>query len=105
MVEDIFGLLDSRLYDELVKQGFQTPTPIQVRSIPRILSDESVLLIAPTGHGKTEAAFLPLIHNYELPINHQKNYHYFFRPQRTGPPFPFLFPTFRRIPSFSMGYK
>jgi len=62
VVEDIFSLLDSRLYEELEKQGFQTPTPIQVRSIPRILSGESVLLIAPTGHGKTEAAFFPLIH-------------------------------------------
>jgi len=38
VVEDIFGLLDSQLYDELAKQGFHTPTPIQIHSIPQILS-------------------------------------------------------------------
>ena len=61
MVKNIFGLLNPKLSEEVRKQGFQTPTPIQSRSIPRILREESVLLIAPTGHGKTEAAFLPLI--------------------------------------------
>ncbi|MFX1318287.1 MAG: DEAD/DEAH box helicase [Promethearchaeota archaeon] len=61
MEKTVFGLLNPRLSAEIKKQGFQTPTPIQNRSIPRILRGESVLLIAPTGHGKTEAAFFPLI--------------------------------------------
>jgi ATP-dependent Lhr-like helicase len=61
VVKNIFGLLNPKLSEEVRKQGFQEPTPIQSRSIPRILREESVLLIAPTGHGKTEAAFLPLI--------------------------------------------
>ena len=61
MERTVFGLLNPRLSEEIKKQGFQTPTPIQNRSIPRILRGESVLLIAPTGHGKTEAAFFPLI--------------------------------------------
>ncbi|MFW9830296.1 MAG: DEAD/DEAH box helicase [Candidatus Thorarchaeota archaeon] len=62
MDDDVFRLLDTRLYEEIVKLGFQDPTPIQIQSIPRILRGESVLLIAPTGHGKTEAAFFPLVH-------------------------------------------
>lgn len=62
MVDNVFQLLDARLYKEIVKLGFQTPTPIQTLSIQRILEGESLLLIAPTGHGKTEAAFFPLLH-------------------------------------------
>ena len=62
MAETVFALLDSRLQHELQALGFQQPTPIQTQAIPRILKGESLLLIAPTGHGKTEAAFLPLLH-------------------------------------------
>lgn len=62
MEDNVFRLLDTRLYEEIVTLGIQKPTPIQIQGIPRILRGESVLLIAPTGHGKTEAAFLPLVH-------------------------------------------
>lgn len=62
MDKDVFQLLDSRLLHELTDLGFQQPTPIQIQGIPKVLSGESVLLVAPTGHGKTEAAFLPLLH-------------------------------------------
>jgi len=58
----VFALLDPRLQRELAALGFSQPTPIQTLAIPRILRGETVLLIAPTGHGKTEAAFLPLLH-------------------------------------------
>jgi ATP-dependent Lhr-like helicase len=44
----------------LSESGFKKPTPIQEAAIPVILSRRHVLLIAPTGIGKTEAAMLPL---------------------------------------------
>lgn len=72
MVEDVFRQLNPQLYKEIIRLGFQAPTPIQVRSIPRILRGESVLLIAPTGHGKTESAFLPLIHHLLTKPNNKK---------------------------------
>jgi ATP-dependent Lhr-like helicase len=72
VVEDVFQMLSPQLYKEILKLGFQKPTPIQMHSIPRILSGESVLLIAPTGHGKTESAFLPIIHRLLTKSNHKK---------------------------------
>ncbi len=57
-----FDLLDRRITDFLSKDGITTPTPIQEEAIPRILKrEESFLLLAPTGSGKTEAAVLPLL--------------------------------------------
>lgn len=57
-----FKLLDKRLCAELVKHGITTPTDIQEKAIPAILEGRDVLIIAPTGSGKTEAAMLPLFH-------------------------------------------
>ena len=61
-MKNIFSQLDPRIQGELNKLGFSKPTPIQELSFSHILRNENLLLIAPTGHGKTEAVFLPKLH-------------------------------------------
>ena len=63
-VQGVFNLLDDRIKKALLKRGFIKPTEPQEKAIPLILKGENVLLIAPTGTGKTEAAFLPIFHNF-----------------------------------------
>lgn len=43
--------------------GFTSPTPIQRKAIPVILSGRNALLISPTGSGKTEASLLPVLNH------------------------------------------
>lgn len=57
----VFHLLHPKLQKAIKELGYLTPTPIQTEGIPRILSGSHVLLIAPTGFGKTEAALFPII--------------------------------------------
>ena len=60
---DVYMLLAKPIQDGLAKLGFSKPTLPQVLAIPHILAGESVLLIAPTGSGKTEAVLLPVFSN------------------------------------------
>jgi ATP-dependent Lhr-like helicase len=46
---------------ELVKERFGELTQIQKTAIPRVLAGENVLILAPTGSGKTESALLPIL--------------------------------------------
>jgi ATP-dependent RNA helicase RhlE len=57
-----FGLSHS-LLNEITKQGFIKPFPIQEAVIPAILSKKDVLGIAPTGSGKTASYVLPILTN------------------------------------------
>ena len=57
-----FSLLDDRLQTLLARRGITEPTEPQARAIPAILSGQNILLVAPTGIGKTEAAMLPVLH-------------------------------------------
>ncbi|MDI6847113.1 MAG: DEAD/DEAH box helicase, partial [Candidatus Bathyarchaeia archaeon] len=61
---NVFDLLDKPIRDALAELGFSEPTLPQVMAIPPILAEENVLLIAPTGSGKTEAVLLPIFSNF-----------------------------------------
>src|SRR5881396_3705026 len=58
---EAFSLLSPPLNGLLQETGISAPTPPQAEAIPFIVQGENVLVIAPTGSGKTEAALLPLI--------------------------------------------
>jgi len=60
---DIFNKLHPRLQAVLSSMGFTQPTEPQVRTIPKLLKGDNLLLIAPTGSGKTESAILPVFHH------------------------------------------
>jgi ATP-dependent RNA helicase RhlE len=53
--------LNQELLDNLEHAGFETPRPIQVKSIPPILENRDLIGTAPTGTGKTAAFLLPIL--------------------------------------------
>src|SRR3990172_10885136 len=57
---DVFELLAKPVRRTLAELGFTEPTLPQTMAIPTLLSGKNVLLIAPTGSGKTEAVLLPI---------------------------------------------
>ena len=52
--------LDERVSACVKKRGFSTLSDPQLQAIPLILNRENVVLIAPTGTGKTESAMIPV---------------------------------------------
>jgi len=61
MSQQVFSLLSKAVQEAITQFGFQEPTPPQSVAIPHILEGSNVLLIAPTGSGKTEAVLLPIL--------------------------------------------
>lgn len=57
----------SHLMQEVLKQGFSTPTAIQAQTLPIAMSGRDLVGIAQTGSGKTLAYVLPAV----MHINHQ----------------------------------
>jgi len=60
----VFLSLDKKIQDLLISRDIKKPTEPQIMAIKPILDGKNVLLIAPTGLGKTEAAILPIFHNF-----------------------------------------
>jgi ATP-dependent Lhr-like helicase len=62
--ENAFSTLCRPVRRLLEEKGFNKPTEPQERLIPKIIEGKNVLLISPTATGKTEAAMLPVLHNF-----------------------------------------
>ncbi len=56
----VFSLLAQPIQNILKEIGFSKPTEPQIEAIPRVLKGCNILLVAPTGTGKTEAVILPV---------------------------------------------
>lgn len=56
----VFSLFSEKMQKLIEKKGFIEPTLPQQLGIPEIMKGFNVLIIAPTGIGKTESAMLPL---------------------------------------------
>jgi ATP-dependent RNA helicase RhlE len=53
--------LSAQLLRAISEEGYHTPTPIQVQTIPHILNQKDILGCAQTGTGKTAAFGLPIL--------------------------------------------
>ncbi len=60
---NVFQLFSPPLAKALQEKGFVSPTDPQMKLVPLVISGSNALLMAPTGTGKTEAAFLPILDN------------------------------------------
>ncbi|MEM4308716.1 MAG: DEAD/DEAH box helicase [Thermoplasmata archaeon] len=58
----VFQQLHPELQKAISVAGITEPSSVQEKGIPAVLSGKNVLLIAPTGTGKTEAGLLPVLH-------------------------------------------
>ncbi len=65
---DLDPRIESLIY---VNLELETPTPIQIRAIPRVIKGENIIGLAPTGSGKTFAYLFPIF-NWAL---HAKIHH------------------------------
>lgn len=59
--------LSATLYKNLMTAKYNTPTPVQMQSIPIMLKGRDVMSCAPTGSGKTVAFLLPILQDLKKP--------------------------------------
>lgn len=64
MIENTFAQLHKPIRAHLERIGLEEPSDIQRIAIPSILRGENVLVIAPTGTGKTLASVLPIFNMF-----------------------------------------
>lgn len=64
MLENVFAGLHRPIRAHLERIGLEEPSDIQQIAIPSILRGENVLVIAPTGTGKTWASVLPVFNMF-----------------------------------------
>jgi ATP-dependent Lhr-like helicase len=57
----VFELFSQPLAEALKERGFVSPTDPQMKLVPLVAQGKNALLMSPTGTGKTEAAFLPIL--------------------------------------------
>ena len=60
--------LPASLLAALDEVGYETPTPIQIQTIPHMLEGLDLLGHAPTGTGKTAAFALPLLARIDISL-------------------------------------
>ena len=73
VLADTFQVFHPQLREALQRREFLEPTQPQEIAIPPLLKGEHVLVIAPTGSGKTETAMLPVFHHI-LENNSQESF-------------------------------
>ena len=56
-------MIHTKIVETIKKRGFTEFSEIQEKAIPPILKDEHILIIAPTGTGKTETAMIPVFNH------------------------------------------
>jgi len=60
MVKQVLESLHPKVREVLLSR-FESLTPVQEKAFPLILEGKNVLIVAPTGSGKTEAAVIPVL--------------------------------------------
>ena len=54
--------LNAKLIQNISAKGYDSPSPIQAKAIPLVLSGRDLMAAAQTGTGKTAAFTLPALH-------------------------------------------
>ncbi|HRH14875.1 MAG TPA: DEAD/DEAH box helicase, partial [Azonexus sp.] len=54
--------LRAELLRAIGEQGYDTPTPIQQKAIPAVMTGQDLMATAQTGTGKTAGFTLPILH-------------------------------------------
>jgi len=63
-VEELDASISARLATVMRASGISELNPVEMKALPAILAGRNVLIVAPTGWGKTEAAMVPVLSSY-----------------------------------------